>query len=228
MAAPPRWYTALTKALNEHDKSKLYQVSTVDASNRPHARSQIHRGFLTAPALPALPVLLTSTDGRTPKAKQIAHQSAVEVCWWIDGSADQFRFAGRARVVGAPPLELKPLPGCAALAALDAAGFDWEAKHHEMFDAVSEHMRASWCRPPPGSVLEGGYEEMDGWPTSVKRTGEAETDEEKKFTQQAFGNYALMAIEPLEVDWVQMSIQPNRRTRFTRDGEGWKEEPIVP
>ena len=69
---------------------------------------------------------------------------------------------------------------------------------------------------------------MDEWPTTVKKLSDAKTDEEKTLAQEAFKNYALVILEPSEVDWVQMSIQPNRRTRFRRFGEEWKEEVIVP
>ncbi|EIM83605.1 uncharacterized protein STEHIDRAFT_63546 [Stereum hirsutum FP-91666 SS1] len=217
----PRWYTYLTKVLTEHDKSSrksLYQIATIDSANRPHVRSQINRGFLTAPDLPAFPVLLTTTDSRSPKIEQLGHSNLVEICWWIDGSSDQFRILGRSRNILSTPTTPKDEDDCIALKALDAAHFDWEAKRHELFNAASSHMRASWCRPVPGSVLKGGYDEAKNWVESVKKEGEAETDEEKKFTAQALGNFALMAIEPLEVDWVQMGIVPNRRTKYWREG----------
>ncbi|KAI0042589.1 hypothetical protein FA95DRAFT_1564199 [Auriscalpium vulgare] len=210
-------------------RATVYQIATVDSSNRPHVRSQIHRGFLTPPGLPHLPLLLTSTDSRTPKTKQLAHTDFVELAWWIDGSADQFRVLGRARLVSSAGISpARTPPECAGLAALDAAGFDWEGARRGQFDDVSEHMRASWCRPPPGDVLPGGYEEMDSWPTTVKKPSDARTEEEKALAAEALGNYALVVIEPLEVDWVQMAIRPNRRTRFTRVDDGWEEVPVVP
>lgn len=128
----------------------------------------------------------------------------------------------------ATPTTPKNEDDCIALQALDASGFDWEAKRHELFNAASEHMRASWCRPIPGSVLKGGYEEEKDWPETVKKEGEAQTGEEKKLTAQALDNFALVAIEPLEIDWVEMGIVPNRRTRWRREGKEWKFEEIVP
>ncbi|KAI0030981.1 hypothetical protein K488DRAFT_87279 [Vararia minispora EC-137] len=233
MSTTPRWFVALKKAVSEHDKSSLFQLATVDVHGRPHVRSMINRDFLTHAAHPELPLLVSSTDARTPKTRELAHADAVELCWWIDGSRDQFRVAGRARVVPDPELgSPSPLPApgdCPGLAAHDADGFDWEAKRRALFDAVSEHMRASWCRPPPGSVLPGGYEEMDKWPTQVKRpSDESATDEERALTAEALRNYALVVVEPLQVDWVEMGVVPNRRTLFTRVGEAWKEEVIVP
>lgn len=194
----------------------------------------VNRGFLEAEGKPGLPLLVSSTDARTPKTREISHSNFVELCWWIDGSGDQFRISGKIRIIPSPELgigllPLRPAPAdCPALAAHDTAGFDWEAKRLEMFDAVGESMRASWCRPPPGEVLPGGYEEMKKWPTKVKKLSEAETEEEKNLTKEALRNYAIVVLEPSECDWVQLTIQPNRRTRFRRFGEDWKEEIIVP
>jgi pyridoxamine 5'-phosphate oxidase len=194
----------------------------------------INRDFLTHNAHPAVPLLISSTDARTPKTRQLAQSGFVELAWWIDGSGDQFRIAGRARIVPSPELGsgLLPLPpaptDCPGLAAHDKDGVDWEEKRRAAFDLVSEHMRASWCRPPPGSVLEGGYEEMEKWPTSVKKPSDAVTDEEKALTEEALRNYALVIVEPAEVDWVEMSIVPNRRSLHKRVGETWKEIAIVP
>ncbi|KAI0321256.1 hypothetical protein OF83DRAFT_1168595 [Amylostereum chailletii] len=235
MSSAPRWYTSLAKIISEHDKSSLFLCATVDASSKPHVRSMIHRGFLTSDARPTLPLLLASTDGRAPKVSQITHSTHVELAWWIDSTKDQFRISGHARIVPSPDLtssptfSAEPTPAeYTGILALDAEHFDWEAKRREMFDQVSEHMRASWCRPTPGSVLKGGYEEMNDWPTSVKKPSDARTEEEKRLSAEALRNYALVVIEPVEVDWVQMGIVPNHRTRFTRDGDGWKEDPIVP
>ena len=53
-------------------------------------------------------------------------------------------------------------------------------------------------------------------------------DEDKKNAEFALGNFALMLFEPTRVDWVELGIQPNRRTVFTREGEGWVEQLVVP
>ncbi|ETW86706.1 hypothetical protein HETIRDRAFT_308008 [Heterobasidion irregulare TC 32-1] len=226
MTSPPRWFTALSKVLNEHDKSSLYQLATVDSSNKPHVRSHIHRGFLVPPSLPALLLLLTNTDSRTEKTTQIAYSDAVELAWWIGGSSDQFRISGRARVVSAPERGSRGVPAhdkeCSAIASLDAVSFDWEAKRREAFNAISERMRASFCHPEPG-----GYGDAENWVSTVKKQQDAQTDEEKKNTEVALSNFALVVIEPFEVDWVQMGIVPNQRTRFWREGNAWKDQAVA-
>jgi hypothetical protein len=34
-------------------------------------------------------------------------------------------------------------------------------------------------------------------------------------------NFALVVIDPFQVDFVKLDINPNHRTKFTRDFQGW-------
>ncbi|KAH9982312.1 pyridoxamine 5'-phosphate oxidase-domain-containing protein [Lactifluus volemus] len=197
----PRWYNALEQAVTQNSNSSLFQLATIDQAGEPHVRSHIHRAFLVPSSNPGVPLLITSTDVRTPKFQQMTHTSTVELAWWIDATSDQFRISGLAHLFPAPE---------------HAPGIDWEAKRRELFDALSEGMRAAWCRPTPGTPLQGGYEQMDDWPVRVPKSSEAKTEKEKDLVKVAL------------VDWVQMAIKPNRRTFFTRDGGDWKEQPVVP
>ena len=89
-------------------------------------------------------------------------------------------------------------------------------------------MKATWCRPAPGSKLDGGYEEGNKWPDKLPKLGEAKNEEEKRNLEQALGNFALMVIDPVEVDFVELGVVPNQRTKFTREGEKWVEQIVVP
>jgi len=62
----------------------------------------------------------------------------------------------------------------------------------------------------------------------VLKPSEAQTEKEKELAELALSNYALIVIEPLNVDWPQMAIKPNRRTFFTREGVDWKEVIVAP
>ena len=104
--------------------------------------------------------------------------------------------------------------------------FDFDKKRKELFDSMSPGMRASWCEPlAPGSPI-ASWEEQKGWPRKVPV--DPETDEDRKNAEFALGNFALMLFEPTRVDWVELGIQPNRRTVFTREEEGWVEQLVVP
>lgn len=115
------------------------------------------------------------------------------------------------------------------LAALKPAEYDWETKRFEMFKAMSAHMKASWCRPVPGSILKGGQEEARKWPERVEEPGDDGNEEAKKNWATALNNFALVIIEPIEIDYLTMAIVPNRRFRFVRAVEGgWDEVEVVP
>jgi hypothetical protein len=62
----------------------------------------------------------------------------------------------------------------------------------------------------------------------VPRPSDAKTEKEKELAELALSNYAIIVIEPLNVDWVQLAIKPNRRTLFIREGVNWKEQAVVP
>ncbi|OCH89574.1 hypothetical protein OBBRIDRAFT_794164 [Obba rivulosa] len=226
----PRWINALTKALSlpENKGQNVFQIATVE-NGTPRVRTQVHRDIIYPEGCPHLPVILTTTDVRTPKVSQLTATPRAELAWWMQGSQDQFRIAGPVRIVPRPGHPAANAEGAsAALKRLDEQGFDWEAKRRAVFDVMSSHMKASWCRPPPGSAMES-YEDAKKWPATVPRLGEAVSEEDKKNQEQALGNFALVLLEPEEVDWVQLGVLPNQRTRFVRrDDESWTEEIIVP
>ena len=98
-------------------------------------------------------------------------------------------------------------------------------------------MKASWCRPVPGSPLKGGQDETKNWPEVVEDPSEHEDLPREKYNEllrnwkKALSNFALVVIDPIEVDLVEMGVVPNRRTRFFKasgNHELWREEELVP
>lgn len=90
-------------------------------------------------------------------------------------------------------------------------------------------MKASWCRPVPGSPLLGGEEEAKRWPVKLEEPGEDSDEETKRNWDIALGNFALLIVDPTDVDMVELGIVPNRRTRFWRTSRGqWDSEAVVP
>jgi len=207
--------------------SIVIQLATT-AKSVPQVRSCIIRELISPDGNKHLPILLTTTDIRTPKVEQILANDTAQINWWIEPTQDQFRLTGKVSIFPDPAnkafhsggnVGFKTLPG----------GFDWGAKRVQVFDSLSDHMRASWCRPTPGSRMEGGYDEAKKWPKSVPTTTGATNEEEKKLVEVALGNFALVLIEPTFVDWVQMGVVPNQRTFFTRGDDGsWIETIVVP
>lgn len=208
-----------------------FQLASIDANNIPRVRSCIHREFLGAKASPSLPLLLTTTDIRTPKCAQMLSNPDVEGAFWVEGTQEQYRITGKTSIIPTPAhpyhAQFDPSRG-PALTALKNEGIDWEKKRTESFDSMSGHMKASWCRPVPGSKLDGGYEEAKKWPVKLPKLGEAENEEDKRNLEKALGNFALLVIDPVEVDFVELGVVPNQRTNFTREGEEWVEQIVVP
>jgi hypothetical protein len=218
-----------------------FQLATIDpASPIPHVRSHILRSFLQSESTPDLPLLISTTDIRTPKVDQIINNPNIESSWWIEGTKEQFRIAGRVSLVASPNHDLFTITRDqllnnakvdpeGGLAALKPAEYDWERERIETFKRMSAHMKASWCRPVPGSILNGGQDEARKWPERVEEPGEDDGEEAKKNWATALNNFALVIIEPIEIDYLTMAIVPNRRFKFVRavDG-GWDEVEVVP
>jgi pyridoxamine 5'-phosphate oxidase len=203
----------------------VYQLATLDANNSvPEVRSVVHRDVLYTES--KIPLFLITTDIRTPKANQIDKNPNVHISWWIEGTQEQFRITGTASIVPDPTKQAKPIAG--TLATLAEEGLDWEVKRKEVFNSMTPHMRASWCRAVPGTPMAGGYEEAKKWPETLPKLNEAKTDEEKKNQEFALSNFALVLIEPWAVDWVELGVIPNQRTNFTRKGDQWVEQIVVP
>jgi hypothetical protein len=77
--------------------------------------------------------------------------------------------------------------------------------------------------------LEGGPEEAKKWPERLEEPKEGDSEEAWKNWAMALGNFALVVIEPSEIDYLTMAVIPNRRFRFARAVEGgWDEVEVVP
>uniref|UniRef100_A0A0W0FXB7 Pyridoxamine 5'-phosphate oxidase Alr4036 family FMN-binding domain-containing protein n=1 Tax=Moniliophthora roreri TaxID=221103 RepID=A0A0W0FXB7_MONRR len=241
MTGYPRWKTVISDALSKYPRSVVFQLATMDDTNplEPQVRSHIFRGFITPPSSTSkhLPVLLlTSTDIRTPKVKQMMANPHVQIHWYIEDTREQFRIAGLGRIIPSPEYKYLCTGDSKVLA---EEGFDWEAKRVSVFKSLSPHMRASWCRPPPGSILENPEEEIKRWPPRVDVPGEEQnedgspvSDEDKQRNENwetALSRFALVLIDPKGVDYLNMGVVPNRRYMFRKgeeEGE-WGEMEIV-
>jgi pyridoxamine 5'-phosphate oxidase len=222
----------------------VIQIATLETLNIfnqvvPRVRSQIFRSFLEDKANPGLPLLLSSTDVRTPKVSQLLADPRAEVVWWMEGTREQYRLASSIYLIPAPST---PLYAQCTAAFADAApesamhgfrGHDWEETRRGTFTAMSPGMRATWLRPAPGSVLEGGQKEAESWHKSLDEPDPAKEgyEEAKRLWDTALSHFTLVVIDPLEVDMVELGVVPNRRTLFKKK-EGapgvWEELELVP
>ena len=243
-----KWLEILAMQFMQVDLTVLvaYQLSSLSTS-QPRVRTLVHREFLSAANRP---LLLATTDIRTPKAQQIANSPSVEIAWWLADAQEQFRICGTAYILPSPdfPSPDDPLTGGTgklgekeredvvdaatslrdsfSKAGLAGNNYDWESKRVETFEAMSGHMRASWARPVPGTTMNS-YDTAKEWPESLPKLSEAE-GEEKRLVQRAMRNFALVVIDPLVVDHVELGVVPNQRTLYTKKGDEWQAQILVP
>ncbi|KAL0068487.1 hypothetical protein AAF712_004565 [Marasmius tenuissimus] len=224
----PRWKTLISNSLAKFPRAVVFQLASVD-DPFPQVRSHIFREFLYPHPTerPEDVLLITSTDIRTPKIDQMSANPHIQIHWYIEGTREQFRISGKAAVIGHQPKSSGSLQEVV----------DWEAKRMQIFNGLSAHMKASWCRPIPGSVLEG-EDEVKWWPKRVDPPGEeknedgGEVSEEDKrrnkvFWELAVKRFALIVVKPVEVDYLNMGVVPNRRYRFRGERDSWEEQEIV-
>ncbi|EIW87266.1 hypothetical protein CONPUDRAFT_79395, partial [Coniophora puteana RWD-64-598 SS2] len=212
----------------ENAHCAIFQFSTLD-NGAPRVRSHVLRDTL-APSSPphsAHPILVSTTDVRTPKVTQLAQSNRVEAVFWAANTNEQYRIRGRAHVFPHRSLGGALHEKSSVFAQLKAEGFDWEAKRKEVFDALKPDMRASWARPTPGSPLLN-LEDAEKWPRELPTLEDAQDEETRARVKEAYANYALLIIEPEQVDFCELGVVPNQRTIFTRTEEGWDAQRVVP
>lgn len=107
-----------------------------------------------------------------PKASQLASDPTVEIAWWIEDPAIQFRIGGKAYVI--PPstseteAQIKD-----TLKAMGAKGEEadpkwWEEKREQLWkEKMSGHLRASFARPTPGQSLKTVDRQPEEWAESI-------------------------------------------------------------
>jgi len=232
----------LQKSMKENKDSISYPLATVDSLGHPQNRFVVHRGFVNERRKDEDPsdndasedftsnVLLTTTDARGPKANQIksfgSEGCPVEISWWMAPVSIQFRIKGRAFLLS-PPSNSQAntdFPSKRLGPPLSESGskskFDWEAERIRIFAKMSPPLKASFLRPTPGTPLKDTDVDYRQLPQELK---DGQKEEEKK----ALENFALIAIEPFEVDLADLADLPNER-RVYKKSDDWKEVAVAP
>jgi len=89
-------------------------------------------------------------------------------------------------------------------------------------------LRASFCRPVPGSPLSG-YDAGKDWPDKLATSSKVEEgSKEKEQVEIALLNFALVMFEPVRVERVELEVVPNRRTVWELIEGKWAESIVVP
>jgi hypothetical protein len=122
----------------------------------------------------------------------------VEIAWWLLPVGEQFRIKGRAYVVPPPshPLPTSSYPPKRTAPPVsadinDGKPFDWQQERLRIFEKLSPALKASFGRPPPSRPHD---DDPETWPRELE-------DGDDKLKELSLSRFALIVIEPEEVDW---------------------------
>lgn len=226
----PSWRKTVEQQLEENSKFVTYALATLSPSGEPKVRHVIHRGISPSG------MFLTTTDTRMQKPVHLAAHHGVEVAWWIDPSAIQFRFSGEAYTIPAQhdkagSSAVEKVLGALKLAESggeDASAQWWEEKRMELWEkGMSGHLRASFARPTPGKPLDEVDSKPEEWPESLPPT--SDDPEEQKVIDTALEHFAILAIRPTAFEVLELKPTPNIRTQYSLQSDGkWKEVSVAP
>lgn len=213
----PRWLQLLKD--NFTADIVVYTLATVE-DGMPRARTVVHRGFFMHD--PARPLLYTNTDVRTPKVQQLHASPASEAVFYFPETHSQMRITARTHVLPAPSHPWRVHFPAPHLSAGGTTPIDWDERRLHAFYAISPVRRASFASlAVPGTPLDGEEEQT---PLGT----DAGTAEESQRLQRALDHFALVVLEPLAVDYLQLS-SPMRRSVWHRTDNGeWEESAVAP
>lgn len=205
----------------------MYGLATLSEENKPKVRMVIHRAVT-----PSSSLLLTTTDTRMKKPAHLAHDPHVELAWWMDPVAIQFRINGSAYTIPPQSDAEGKSKAAEALKALGTQGDEanpewWEKERMRLWkEAMSGHLRASFGRPTPGTPLDQCPPSSE-WPERLD--AESDDPEEKKKIEYALSHFALLAIRVDGFEKLELKPTPNIRTQWTRqEGGDWKKQGVAP
>ncbi|XAO24662.1 hypothetical protein I312_103467 [Cryptococcus bacillisporus CA1280] len=227
----PAWLPVLEQQLKENPKCLAYAFSTLSQEGNPKVRHVIHRGFTPSS------LLLTTTDTRMGKPAHLSHSSTIELAWWLSSTNVQFRITGQAYTI--PPTSFlsneefsRIIDGLKVRGTEESKKEWWEGKREELWQGVSSHLRAGFARPSPGKRLKE-VEDSSRWPQTV--AAKSDDAEVQKLIETAYNHFAIVAIRPEAVEFLELQPIPNRRTqwRWTKNSEvedsgSWEEVKVVP
>jgi len=107
MLAP--WRSPLSSAIHRNRKphSRYFQLATVTTEGYPANRTVVFRGFLELENY--FNTLKIITDARSAKIKDLENKAFAEVCWYFTKTREQFRIAGKLKLITATETNLELL-----------------------------------------------------------------------------------------------------------------------
>ena len=191
----------------------FYALATIQKGSHvaPRVRYVVHRGFLGDSDC-----LLTTTDVRSEKGKQMGMEQRVpvELAWYIAAERIQFRIRGQAFLIVQVDENTRDVTSPTTEGYWPATQ-DWKAERMRMWQSLSPEMQQSFVGPSPGTPLSSAFPDSDSQAATKRQNSDISP------------NFALLVIEPSEVD--QLDLSTFRRTIYTREKSGdWSHVEVVP
>ena len=189
------------------------------------------------------------------KPVHLSNNPILEIAWWIDDAAVQFRITGEGYPIPSPNAENGAQLIDTAVKALGAEETEgregnaefWEGKRKELWEKeMSGHLRGSFGRPNPGKKLSEIKEKPEDWISRLDASSVssmtasarrvrclidlAQDDPTmKKDIEFALNNFALLAIRPTGVEFLELKPTPNKRTQWHKQADGgWDRVEVAP
>ena len=102
------------------------------------------------------------------KPHELDSHHDIELAWWIEPTAVQFRIIGKAYTFSADQSETTKALKAMGITGEDGEAGWWEKKRKEVWEKeMSGHLRGSFARPQPGKPLSEIKEKPEDWPTRL-------------------------------------------------------------
>lgn len=220
------WKTLLEKLLNDNKSisKDIFNVAvgTIE-NNRPKVRIMVHRGFASDSN-----ILLSTTDIRMQKVNQFEENyvkdqgTPLEYVFWIEPAMCQLRIQANAFLLPSPQIKNKynptPLPN-----SILQSGIDFESERVKIWDEMSDPLRAAFAKPVAPGSNRLSHEDIEEYPKKVQ------VDKQDKWYNDGLERFTLVIIDPIEVDYCDLKIQPNQRKIFRKEASfSWSEKDVEP
>ncbi|MEL7474809.1 MAG: pyridoxamine 5'-phosphate oxidase family protein [Cyanobacteria bacterium P01_A01_bin.3] len=208
-----QWKSLLLAALhrNRSDRGvRFLQLATVDRLNRPRNRTVVFRGFADDRA-----TIMLAVDSRSEKLEQLEHNPHAAICWYFSKTREQFRLTGRITVVaesGVIHPQTNHQPDNPELT--DREPGDWQqATRVQLWGRLSDSAKLLWYWPHPKGDREGA---------------EAFLSQPPADSQHPPDTFVLLLFDATEVDRLELKGEPQNRTIFAQQTEGWQARTVNP
>lgn len=183
------WRHLLETALenNTSPSTRFFTVANVDEQGKPQARTMVYRGLCEQTL-----ALLSTTDARSDKVKQLLMASSVHICWYFSDTWEQFRITATAKVLKHDQVD------------------SGDAKVREdIWQTLSNRAKLSFQTPYNEAALQvkRAYQE------SLDLAHNQHSGEEPKHDMS---NYVALMFIPEQIDYLNLKTEPNTQYHFTK------------